>query len=46
VIYIKNYSFLLDLQILFETIKILFQKESTEGFDEEEIIEMHDSINL
>ncbi len=45
-IYITNYSFLLDLQILFETIKILFQKESTEGFDEEEIIEMHDSLNL
>lgn len=40
-IYITNYSILLDIQILFETIKILFQKESTEGFSEEKIKEMH-----
>ncbi len=33
--YITNYSLLLDLQILFETVKILVQKESTEGFSEE-----------
>lgn len=38
-IYIMNYSFLLDVQIIFETIKILFQKESTEGFSEERIEE-------
>lgn len=44
-IYITNYSFLLDLQIIFETLKILFQKESTEGFDAEGIIEMHDSVH-
>ena len=30
--YILNYSILLDVQIIFETIRILFQKESTEGF--------------
>lgn len=35
-IYIMNYSLLLDLQIIFETVKILVQKESTEGFSEEE----------
>lgn len=40
-IYIMNYSLLLDLQIIFETVKILFQKESTEGFTEERIEEMH-----
>ena len=40
-IYIMNYSLLLDLQIIFETVKILFQKESTEGFSEERIAEMH-----
>ena len=45
-IYITNYSFLLDLQIIFETIKILFQKESTEGFDAEDIMELHDSVHL
>lgn len=39
-IYIMNYSLLLDLQIIFETVKILFQKESTEGFSEERIAEM------
>ena len=41
--YITNYSVLLDIQIMFETLKILFQKESTEGFDEESIRKLHDS---
>lgn len=41
--YITNYSILLDLQILFETVKILAQKESTEGFSEERQEEMHDA---
>lgn len=31
--YIKNYSFWLDIKILFLTFKILFQKENTEGVD-------------
>lgn len=35
-LYITNYSFLLDLQIIFETVKILVQKESTEGFSAEQ----------
>ncbi|WP_027209452.1 sugar transferase [Butyrivibrio hungatei] len=39
--YITNYSLLLDLQIIFETVKILVQKESTEGFSEEKQKEMH-----
>lgn len=43
-IYITNYSLLLDLQIIFQTVKILFQKESTEGFSEERAKEMHDSV--
>ena len=34
--YIMNYSIILDVQIIFETVKILFQKESTEGFSEEQ----------
>ncbi len=33
--YIQNYSFLMDVEILFQTIKILFMKESTEGFSAE-----------
>ena len=41
--YIADYSVLLDFQIIFETIKILFQKESTEGFDSERAKEMHDA---
>ena len=41
--YITNYSILLDFQIMFETVKILFQKESTEGFDSERAKEMHDA---
>lgn len=33
--YIQNYSLLLDIEILFRTVKILFEKESTEGFSQE-----------
>ncbi len=40
--YIMNYSPLLDVQIIFETLKILFMKESTEGFTEDRIQEMHE----
>ena len=43
-IYIMNYSLLLDLQIIIETIKVLFQKDSTEGFTEERAAEMHDAV--
>lgn len=45
-IYITNYTPLLDLQIIFETIKILVRKDSTEGFSlqrVQEIKEMDDS---
>ena len=41
--YIMNYSILVDVQIILETLKILFQKESTEGFSEERAREMHDA---
>lgn len=32
--YIENYSLLLDLKLIILTFKVLFMKESTEGFDE------------
>ncbi len=32
--YIQNYSFLLDLKLIIMTIKIIFVKESTEGFED------------
>ena len=32
--YIENYSFLLDLQLIATTVKILFQKENTGGLDQ------------
>lgn len=41
--YIMNYSLLLDIQIIFETVKILLRKESTEGFSQENAREMHDA---
>ena len=42
--YITNYSLVLDIQIIFETIKIILRKESTEGFSEESGKKMHDRI--
>lgn len=35
IIYIKNYSILLDIKIMMQTIKIIFIKESTEGVQDE-----------
>ena len=35
--YIAHPSFLQDLQIMFATVKILFMKESTEGFEEQTV---------
>ncbi|AJA47775.1 UDP-N-acetylgalactosamine-undecaprenyl-phosphate N-acetylgalactosaminephosphotransferase [Clostridium pasteurianum DSM 525 = ATCC 6013] len=35
IMYIKNYSILLDIKLIFQTIKIIFLKESTEGVREE-----------
>ena len=34
--YIMNYSPLMDIQILVETVKVVFRKESTEGFTDEQ----------
>lgn len=43
IMYIKNYSIILDLKLILQTIKIIFMKESTEGLKEkvslEELIE-------
>ena len=38
--YIQNYSLLLDVQIIFKTVKILFMRESTEGFGVEDAAAM------
>lgn len=35
--YIENYSFLLDLKLLFMTVKIFFQKEVSEGVDDKQV---------
>ena len=32
--YIQNYSILLDLKLIIMTVKIVFVKESTEGFED------------
>ena len=39
-IYVQNYSILLDIKLIIKTIKVVFMKESTEGFDEEQIKEI------
>ena len=36
--YIENYSLLLDLKLIFKTIKIMFMKESTAGFEDQDSI--------
>lgn len=43
-IYITNFSLLLDMQIIFETVKILVQKESTEEFSEEQREAVRDGV--
>ena len=35
-IYIENYSLLLDIKLIFMTGRVLFSKESTEGFEMQE----------
>ena len=40
--YIENYSLLLDIQLILMTIKIMFMRESTEGFTEEKSKQMQD----
>ncbi len=38
--YVQNYSILLDLKLIMMTIKIIFMKDSTDGFDEKQISEI------
>lgn len=44
--YIQNYSFILDIKLVIRTLRVLFQKESTEGFDEEQAEFMRSQKNL
>ena len=41
-IYMQNYSLLLDIKLILMTVKIMFIKESTEGFSKEESQKIHD----
>ena len=42
-LYIENYSLLLDARLIFQTVPVLFRKESTEGFDKAEERTVKDS---
>ncbi len=44
--YIENYSFRLDLKLIFMTVKILFMKESTEGVAEGQTTAPYDKLKL
>jgi lipopolysaccharide/colanic/teichoic acid biosynthesis glycosyltransferase len=44
--YIENQSTLLDFKIALLTIRTIFQKESTEGFDAEAAKELHDKAGV
>ncbi len=44
--YIENYSFLLDIKLILMTVKIMFMKESTEGFSAEASEQMHEKKDL
>ena len=39
-IYIQNYSLLLDIQLMLMTLKVIFMPESTEGFEKQEVKEL------
>lgn len=41
--YIQNYSLLLDIKLMIQTVKILFMKESTEGINQNQITAMKHS---
>ncbi len=41
--YIQNYSFLLDIKLILMTVKIMFMKESTEGFTKEKSQQITDN---
>ncbi|MGL9748183.1 sugar transferase [Enterococcus sp. DIV0170] len=45
-LYIKKYSFMLDLKILLQTIKILFDKVSSQGLEEDEVFTSLDKIDF
>lgn len=42
--YIENYSFLLDIKLMFMTVKIFFQKEVSEGVDDQQVTALKDSV--
>ena len=42
-IYIKNYSIVLDVELLIRTLKIFFMKENTEGFSEKQSKDIRDN---
>ena len=42
--YIENYSFFLDLKLLLMTVKIFFQKEVSEGVDDNQKNALRDSV--
>lgn len=45
-IYIENYSFLMDIKLILLTLRVMLKKESTEGFDKSEELEKRRSFLL
>jgi exopolysaccharide biosynthesis polyprenyl glycosylphosphotransferase len=42
--YVENYSLILDIKLLFMTVKIFFQKEVSEGVDDRQVNALKDSV--
>lgn len=44
--YVENYSFMMDIKLVLMTVRILFKKESTEGFEQSKVAEISENTAI